>query len=258
MIITSKEGAVGEIRKFLDGVGIVEYAAFIGGSFFFASETDWGRFSNGKSDIDMIVVCKDIGLKSALLQLFPARMVEGFLNGEYSILNYAHRYGSGRNILHIKFMSRILFETIANLDPISFQSFRKESLAKKKSSASFASNSSDSAEFYYSEKAIEDGHILHYRFNPIQDDKFFLSDIHSMILFSICIHDAIGARPLRTTLLSKMRTQLRRSTSEKAVMQTFRYFSEKGLITEYWKNVLLGCFWLEEREPNSLYFQDSL
>lgn len=259
MNLSSKKNVAREIKAFLNDTGIAVYAAFIGGSFFFSSKTDWDRFSNGKSDIDTVVVCKDYSQsKSALLRLFPPSILEGFLRGEYSILNHAHRYGSGRNVLHIKFMSYDLFESLATLSAVSFLSFRKESLAQRKSSASFASNGADVSNFRYLEEKVDGGYLLRYQFNPVQDGEFFLSDIHSMVLLSICIHDTIEARTSRSILLSNIRNYLKDSASEEAVMQTFRYFSEKDLITEHWKDRLLGYFWMDTYQAADLYFQDSL
>lgn len=259
MNLSSKEEVAREIKTFLDDTGIAAYAAFIGGSFFFSSKADWNRFSNGKSDIDMIVVCKDYSQsKSALLRLFPPSIVEGFLRGEYSILNHAHRYGSGRNVLHIKFMSHSLFESLATLGAVSFLSFRRESLAQRKSSASFSSNGPDSSRFRYLEEEVDGGYLLHYQFNPVQNNEFFLSDIHSMVLFSICIHDAIDVRVLREVLLSNVKNYLKDSISEEASLQTFRYFSEKDLVTENWRDILLGYFWMNTYQATDLYFQDSL
>jgi hypothetical protein len=247
------------IKATLREVGIVKYATFIGGSFFFASEADHDRFFNGQSDVDIIVVCADdMNLGIALKTLFPLQIVEKFISGEYSVLNHTLRYGTGRNAFHIKFMSYRVFQNLIDLKPLSFKSFRPESLVKRKAVTSFASNNAQPCDYSYTEEEIENGYILHYQFEPIQDGNFYLSDLHSMILFSVCVLDTINARTSRAALFSSVRNILHHSSSVDSVLKTFQYFSKKGLLNEQWKMILLDNFWTQDKKGETLYFQDSL
>lgn len=243
-------------EEFIKNLNLRDFAVFISGSFFFVNQVGYEQFTNGKSDIDIIIICKKNDyLEKSLGNIFCRKVVKKFLKKEYSILNYSYRYGKQRNVLHIKFVSYELFKSIINLKKLSFKSFRRKSLAKKKRAALFMSNSPDSINFPYIEDKIDSGYLLTYQFNPTKSRKFFLSDIHSLILFSICMFDSIKAHDLRTQLLRRMRAHIHKSNNLDDLMQTFQYFSERGYINNHWRKILLEVF-LDKKSADLLYYQD--
>ncbi len=244
------------LKKFILDLKIKNPTVFIGGSFFFTSQDKYQRFINGESDVDVIVICKNNNsLEISLRKIFNKNVVRKFLQKKYLILNYSYPYGIKRNVLHIKFMSYELFKSITSLKELSFKSFRREPLTKKKKATFFASNSTKLIHFPYTENKTENSYLLHYRFNPIQQQNFFLSDIHSLILFSVCVFDSIGACHMRAKLLKNIMKHLRKLNSLEDVMRPFQYFSEKGFINEYWQNIFREIF-LNQKSIDLLYFQD--
>lgn len=246
------------LEKFISNLKLEDYAIFIGGSFFFINKTKQERFFDGRSDVDVIVVCrKNTCLQESLEKIFPREIIEKFIRREYAILNYSYPYGDGRNILHIKFISYELFISIISLKQLTFKSFRKESLSCKKKYTQFTSNDGDSLKFIFVEEKIEFGYLLDYKFNPIQNRKLFLSDIHSLVLFSICIFDSLNVRDMRLQLLEEVKRHLSGSRIEKSNIQLFKYFYERGYIFGHWNKVLSEVF-MNHKNTSLLYYQDLL
>ncbi|MFC1622458.1 hypothetical protein ACFL1Y_00470 [Patescibacteria group bacterium] len=244
------------LEDFIINLDLKDFAVFVGGSFFFLNKAHHNRFINGESDIDTIIVCKkNTALKKTLEKLFDKKVLKKFLNGEYSILNYSYSYGKKRNVLHIKFMSYKLFKDITNLNKLSFKSFRKKSLLKKKKSTLFFSNNANPIIFSYIENKINYGFLLDYKFNPIQHQKFFLSDVHSLILFSMCMFDSIKASDMRVQFLLKIKKYVKKTVIAEDLKRMFQYFYKKGHINDYWQKILLMAF-NNEKDINLLYYQD--
>ncbi|WP_165873609.1 hypothetical protein [Baia soyae] len=173
--------------------------------------------------------------------------MEQYMNGYYDIVNVTHQYGSGRNALHVKFMTVELYEKITLMQEIQFRSYRQSSLSMKTLVSFTHSRNVPPLELSYHETENPWGHTLHYDFTPIQNHRLFLSDIHSMVLFSECIKDQVEVLPMRKKMIDNIQTFTKGCDSEKDVLHMFGYFYNKNLMNHEVEKVLLKLFWNKQK-----------
>lgn len=143
---------------------------------------NYKRYFNGSSDIDVfIVVNQDILF---MKEIFSEYLFDSFHEDIINVLNFSYQYGIERNALNIKYVKKVTFIEWMNLKEIHFKSYRKHSLSNKKTYMK-CYGLSDAIIIPYKEDAIEDHFILHYDIKF--KEKYYLIDIHSMILFGTII-----------------------------------------------------------------------
>jgi hypothetical protein len=233
-----------KLLNLMNGLGLLECSIFIAGSYFFTAKKTM-CFSNGNSDIDVFVVCPiKYQTQKSLLQVLPVSVVNGFMERYFDIANFTYQYGQGRNAFNIKFMSEQLFREIAELGKIRFKSFRRTSLKGKEFIQFYCNSVSQPPHiFRYEEMKNPWGYTLLYKFQTIQEGLIYLSDIHSMVLFSICIQDGCNIEGLKEKMLLKIKEYTEQCQSRKDVLNMFRYFYLKDLIDDHCEEVLLRLFW---------------
>ena len=143
---------------------------------------NYKRYFNGSSDIDVfIVVNQDILF---MKEIFSEYLFDSFNEDVINVLNFSYQYGIERNALNIKYVKKVTFIEWMNLKEIHFKSYRKRSLSNKKPYMK-CYGLSDAIIIPYKEDAMEDHFILHYDIEF--KEKYYLIDIHSMILFGTII-----------------------------------------------------------------------
>lgn len=139
------------------------------------------RYFNGESDIDLIVVLNKE--KEFLEEKFEKNVILDFENGYFDVLNYSCKYHIGRNVFNIKYIKKENFPKICSFSRINFRSFRKHSLKCKKNTKMYGEDGY--INFKYIEKSFKDYYILEY--NIDLNHKYYITDIHSMLLFGKCL-----------------------------------------------------------------------
>ncbi|MBA4496433.1 hypothetical protein ACFO25_16885 [Paenactinomyces guangxiensis] len=233
-----------KLLNVINELGLFECSIYIAGSYFFTAKKTM-HFINGNSDIDVLVVCPVNGkTRKALLQVLPVSVVHGFMDQYFGIANFTYQYGQGRNAFNIKFMSKQLFREITELGEIQFKSFRSTSLKGKELIKFYCNNVSWPPHiFRYEELKNPWGYTLLYRFQMIQDGLIYLSDIHSMVLFSICIQDGCNVRELKEKMMIRMKEYTEQCRTREDVLNMFRYFYLRDLMDARCEEALLRFFW---------------
>ena len=145
---------------------------------------NYKRYFNGQSDIDvLIVVYQDI---SFMNDIFSENILKAFDDNNINVLNYSYQYGNERNAINIKYIKVKTFNEWTSLKIIHFKSYRKHSLsAKKPFMKCYGVN--DVIIVPYQEESISNYFVLHYSIEL--KEKYYLIDIHSMILFGTIIFE---------------------------------------------------------------------
>lgn len=146
---------------------------------------NYKRYFNGQSDIDvLIVVYKDI---SFLKDIFSENILKSFHDDNINVLNHSYQYGKERNAINIKYIKLKTFDEWTSLKAIHFKSYRKHSLSAKKPFMK-CYGFDDAIIVPYQETPISDYFVLHYDIEL--NKKYYLLDIHSMILFGTIIFES--------------------------------------------------------------------
>ena len=177
---------------------------------------NYEKFFDGNSDIDvLIVVCQD---KLFMKENFHERLFNLFCEDNINVLNFSYQYGIGRNAINIKYVKKVMFIKWTNLREIHFRSYRNHSLSNKKPYMK-CYGFYDDITIQYKEEVVEDYFILHYDINF--KEKYYLADIHSMILFGTII---FGADLLSSISYFNFFFRSLLSLNDEKIFNLFRYY----------------------------------
>lgn len=218
-----------KLVSFIKGLGISNYSLYIGWSYFFKKGKE--DFFNGKSDVDVVVVIKKINKNiNALTSVFDKSVLKAFEKWYFDILNLNYRYGEWRNVYNIKFMSISLFHKIINFEKLDFKSFRQKNLGQFKPNTLFYGNSLIHPYIIhrYKEKKHKDvWYELLYKCSPSKNWVYYLTDLLSMLVFSINLVDNLR---INSKLTSSKWYNIVRSSNKGYINNMLRYYIDKWIL----------------------------
>lgn len=218
------------LMSFINSLGISYYNLHIWWSYFFKKDKE--DFFNWKSDVDVIVVIKKTKKNiKALSNIFNYDILQAFDEWYFDILNFNHRYGKWRNVYNIKFISISLFYKIINFQKLNFKSFRKHSLAQVKQQTLFYSNNPiyPYITHIYKEKEFKWlWYELLYKCNPFQNWVYYLTDLLSMLVFSINLVDDLK---IKTKIETSKWYNIVVSQNKNQVNNMLKYHTNKWILS---------------------------
>ena len=151
--------------------------------------SDFSRFHNGKSDIDAFIVFEDN--KSIDNIITDKRVKNALEEGVIDLVNYSFTYGVGRNRLNIKYIPKRLFDDLSSFQLIKYNSSRQIPLTSFKKCEIFKCSDGTSDIYQYVENynSKYDCYILSFNYQPIQNNIYRFSNIHSMLVNGILAWD---------------------------------------------------------------------
>ena len=179
---------------------------------------DYRRYFNGESDIDVLVIIyKDISFMNTI---FSKHILNLFNNNNINVLNYSYQYGNIRNAINIKYIKENTFIEWTSLTEVHFKSYRKYSLSAKKPYMK-CYGFSDSVIIPYQEEPNTNYYILHYDIEL--KEKYYLLDIHTMILFGTIISNR---KPLKYVKNFNLFFKSLLNYSDEKIFNLFKYYLE--------------------------------